>query len=53
MMDTVALEPPKRPDGLPVTSITTGKDDTPEVVVASSPTDADRAVRRWWSSPAR
>ena len=37
MMDTVALEPPKRPAGLPVTSITTGNDETPEVVLASRP----------------
>ena len=39
MMDTVTLDPPYTPDGLPVTSMTTGKEDTPEVVVASNPTD--------------
>jgi hypothetical protein len=40
MIDTVALDPPKRPDGLPVTSMTNGKDETPEVVLANSPIDA-------------
>ena len=39
MMETVALDPPYSPDGLPVTSMTTGNDATPEVVVASRPTD--------------
>ncbi len=37
VMDTLALEPPKSPAGLPVTSITTGKEETPEVVLASRP----------------
>ena len=40
MIDTVALDPPYRPDGLPVTSMTTGNVDTFELVEARRPTDA-------------
>ena len=39
MIDTSALLPPRRPDGLPVTSMTTGNVETPEVVVATRPID--------------
>ena len=37
MIDTLALVPPNSPVGLPVTSTTTGNDDTPDVVVARRP----------------
>lgn len=39
-IDTVALDPPYKPGGLPVTFSTTGKGEAPEVVPARSPTDA-------------
>ena len=37
MIDTLALVPPYSPEGLPVTSMTTGNDETPDVVVATTP----------------
>ena len=42
MMDTVALAPAVEAGREPVTSMTTGKEDTPVDVVASSLTEPDR-----------
>src|SRR5947208_1132365 len=38
-MDTVAVAPAYRPDGVPVMVTTTGNEATPELALASSPTE--------------
>src|SRR6266851_847644 len=48
MIDTAAEAPAYRPDGVPVTSMTTGKVATPELVLAMRPIEATLP----WTGPA-